>query len=70
MSKDCPERRRLTNKLAEAINTVSALRKSEKNDATPSILLQQMSTAMRNAEESLDQHLKQHGCLEGEKLSK
>ena len=62
---DCPERRLLTNRLAEAINRVSALRQGKENDA---VLLEQASTAMRNAEKILHEHLEQHRCLEPEKV--
>ena len=66
---DCPERRRLTNILAEAINAVSALRETEKNDPASSNRLEQLSTAMRDAEKALDQHINQHGCLQVENIS-
>jgi hypothetical protein len=71
---DCPERRRLARKLAEAMHALSALEDertgSKTNDAALSILLDQARTAQRCAEGNLSGHIEEHGCLAQDRVAK
>jgi hypothetical protein len=71
MTQDCPERLRLARKLAEAIHVVNSLKDEQlaSKNAASSILLDQARTSQRCAEGSLNDHIKEHCCLELEKLA-
>ena len=68
MPQECEEPIRLSRKLAEAINTVSALKDQEnddkrKSDASLTLQLNQARTAQRVAEHALRDHIAEHGCM-------
>jgi hypothetical protein len=71
MTPPCPQRLRLSRKIAEAVAAVDDLKdqQRQKTDTPLSILLDQARTAQRDAERELDDHIEEHGCL-GSKVSK
>jgi cob(I)alamin adenosyltransferase len=67
MAQECAERARLSQKLADAINAVYALRDQEndgvrKNDVSLAVQLNQARTAHRVAERAL-RDMAEHGCM-------
>jgi hypothetical protein len=67
MTSDCPERRRLSKKVAETTTAVSDIKKlqesEKKEDASLPVLLNQAMTAQRNSEKALSEHIKECGCV-------
>jgi len=68
MPQECAEGNRLSRKLAEAINAVSVLKDQEndnkrKNNASLPLQINQATTAQRNAEGALRDHMAEHGCM-------
>jgi hypothetical protein len=67
MTSECPERRRLSKKVAESIAAVSAIKElqesGKKKDASLAVLLNQARAAQRNSERSLSEHIKECGCV-------
>ena len=59
MPQECPERKRLTQKVAEAADALYALRDRMDVDYTELI---QARSAKRQATEALEAHVKEHGC--------
>ena len=59
MAPECVERRRLSSKVAEAVDALYALRDQMDTDYTELI---QARAAMRQATEAFEAHVKEHGC--------
>ena len=67
-SHDCSERHRLTLKVIKTVGVVEELKDRQNESATKHeticrSCLDQARTAQRNAERTLREHIKQHGCL-------
>jgi hypothetical protein len=63
-SPECPERRLLARKVAEAVTIVFSFRdKQPAKYASLPIVLNQARIAQRDAERALRDHIKQHGCV-------
>jgi hypothetical protein len=67
MTTECPERRRLSRKVADSTAAVSDIKKlqesEEKEDASLPVLLNQARTAQRNSEKALSEHIRECGCV-------